>query len=65
MKDADLASGRIFPGQDRLREVALAVAVAVATTAWRDGLATQPRPDDPELAILASMYRPGYPACTG
>ncbi len=63
VKDADLASGRIFPGQDRLREVALAVAVAVATTAWRDGLATQPRPDDPELAILASMYRPGYPAC--
>lgn len=65
VSDADLANGRIFPGQDRLREVALAVAVAVAEVAWHDGLATLPRPADPRLAILASMYRPGYPACTG
>ncbi len=63
VSDADLASGRIFPGQDRLREVAIAVAVAVAGIAWRDGLATLPRPADPEMAILASMYRPSYPAC--
>jgi len=27
-------------------------------------LATLPRPADPEMAILASMYRPSYPACT-
>jgi hypothetical protein len=46
-----------------LREVAIAVAVAVAGIAWRDGLATLPRPADPEMAILASMYRPSYPAC--
>ena len=65
VSDADLANGRIFPGQDRLREVALAVAVAVAEVAWHDGLATLPRPADPRLAILASMYRPCYPACTG
>jgi malate dehydrogenase (oxaloacetate-decarboxylating)(NADP+) len=63
VSDADLARGRIFPGQDRLREVALAVAVAVAEVAWHDGLATLPRPADPKLAILASMYRPSYPAC--
>ncbi len=62
VSDADLASGRIFPGQDRLREVAIAVAVAVAEVAWRDGLARLPRPADPELEILASMYRPNYPA---
>jgi malate dehydrogenase (oxaloacetate-decarboxylating)(NADP+) len=59
--DADLASGRIFPPQARLREVALAVATAVAEVAFAQGLASCRRPDDPGQAIRAMMYEPDYP----
>ncbi|MEY5098109.1 MAG: hypothetical protein RJA36_828 [Pseudomonadota bacterium] len=62
---ADLACGRVFPGPDRLREVALAVGVAVAEVAWRDGLATLPRPQQPQAALGAMMYQPAYPLLAG
>lgn len=56
----DLASGRIFPAAQHLREVALAVAQAVAQVAWEEGLARQPRPDDAAAALRALMYEPRY-----
>lgn len=61
VSEADLASGRIFPGQGRLREVAIAVATAVAEIAWSEGLAGCSWPEDPEAEIRAMMYQPGYP----
>ena len=57
---ADLALGRIFPLQTRMREVAAAVATAVAGIAWEQELATAPKPRDLPAAVRAAMYRPAY-----
>jgi malate dehydrogenase (oxaloacetate-decarboxylating)(NADP+) len=58
--EADLAEGRIFPAAGRLREVAFAVAAAVATVAYGQGLATKPRPADLTAAAAHAMYIPQY-----
>ena len=58
--DDDMAAGRIYPVLSRIRDVSAAIAAKVAEIAWREGLATQPRPDDPERAIRAYMYDPQY-----
>ncbi len=60
VSDADLAAGRVFPPQARLREVAATVATAVAGVAYRQGLTTKPRPADLPAAIRAAMYWPAY-----
>ncbi|MGE3507532.1 MAG: NAD-dependent malic enzyme [Vicinamibacterales bacterium] len=56
----DLAAGRLFPPAARLREVAVAVAAAVAHVAWDSGLAGGPKPADPTEAIRGAMYSPHY-----
>jgi len=56
----DLEVGRIFPLQSRLRDVAAAVAAAVAQVAFTGGVATKPRPDSLTAAIAQAMYRPEY-----
>ena len=56
----DLEAGRMFPPPSRMRDVAAAVATAVATVAWEQGLATRPRPQRIADAIRAGMYRPAY-----
>ena len=56
----DLAAGRILPPASRMRAVAAAVATAVAEIAYRDGVATQPRPHDLGVQIRADMYRASY-----
>ena len=58
--EADLAVGRIFPHQSRMREVAAAVAVAVADVAGKQDLATKPLPTDLAKAVIEAMYRPTY-----
>lgn len=60
--ETDLTNGRIFPGQERLREVAAAVAARVAEVAFAEGLATGPQPADLGAAIRAMMYVPDYPS---
>ena len=56
----DLALGRIFPPATRMREVAAAVATAVAQVAYAQGLATRNRSADVAGHIRAHMYRPSY-----
>ncbi len=56
----DLAVGRIFPSQTRMREVAHSVARAVAKDAYAQGLATRPAPGDLSEAVTLAMYRPDY-----
>jgi malate dehydrogenase (oxaloacetate-decarboxylating)(NADP+) len=56
----DLALGRIFPPAARMREVAAAIAAAVARVAYTQGLATRDRPADPSAHVRACMYRARY-----
>jgi malate dehydrogenase (oxaloacetate-decarboxylating)(NADP+) len=59
--DADLASGRIYPGLERIREVSEAIAVAVAEVAFARGLTSVLRPEDLHAHVRAQMYHPDYP----
>lgn len=58
--EEDLGLGRIFPLQTRMRDVAAAVASAVAQVVFERGLATRPRPQDLTVAIAQAMYQPQY-----
>jgi len=60
VSDADLQVDRVFPLQTKMRDVALAVANAVAGVAFDAGLATKPKPTDLRAAIASAMYRPAY-----
>jgi malate dehydrogenase (oxaloacetate-decarboxylating)(NADP+) len=60
VSQADLQQGRVFPVAARLREVALAVSVAVATIAYEQGHAANPRPADLAAEAARFMYVPQY-----
>jgi malate dehydrogenase (oxaloacetate-decarboxylating)(NADP+) len=57
---ADLDAGRVFPAQSRMRDVAAAVASAVARVAFDSGLARHAKPADLEAAARGAMYVPAY-----
>jgi malate dehydrogenase (oxaloacetate-decarboxylating)(NADP+) len=57
---ADVERGRIFPGAARMREVAAAVAVAVATVAYEQSHAARTRPSDLVAEAVSLMYEPRY-----
>lgn len=62
----DFVVGRIFPPSSRLRDVAAAVATAVAEVAYDKGIARQPRPPDIARHVRANMYCANYterPSC--
>jgi malate dehydrogenase (oxaloacetate-decarboxylating)(NADP+) len=56
----DLAAGRIFPPATRMRDVAAAVATAVARVAYAGALASRAQPKDVAAHIRATMYRASY-----
>ncbi len=58
----DLAMGRVYPSLSKIREVSLAIAVAVAEDAYANGLARRPRPTDLAADIRSRMFDPVYPA---
>ena len=58
----DLAMGRVYPSLTKIREVSLAIAVAVAEDAYANGLARRPRPADLAADIRSRMFDPVYPA---
>ena len=60
VSEADLQLGRVYPALPRIREVSLAVAVAVAEVAYKSGLAGKPRPDDLVAHIRSLMFEPEY-----
>ena len=60
VSETDLRIGRIYPPLPRIRDVSLAIAVAVADVAYRTGLAFRPRPDDLPGYIESMMYEPEY-----
>ena len=60
VSEADLQQGRVFPAAARLREVAVAVSVAVAAIAHEQGHASHPRPADLTAEAARFMYVPQY-----
>jgi malic enzyme len=60
--DYDLATGSLYPPLANIRKVSLAIAVAVAETAWEQGLAQEVRPADVERMIAEQMYDLEYQA---
>ena len=60
VSEGDLALGRIFPAQSRMREVARAVACAVAKKAFEQGLARKPMPRNLSAAVEETMFQAEY-----
>ena len=60
VSETDLRFGRVYPPLPRIRDVSLAVAVAVAEIAYARGLASKPRPADLPAYIESQMYEPEY-----
>ena len=60
VSEDDLSEGRIYPPLGRIREVSLAIAVAVAKVAYDQGLARGSKPDDLRSHIKAQMFEPSY-----
>ncbi|MEI6562595.1 MAG: NAD-dependent malic enzyme [Verrucomicrobiota bacterium] len=58
--EKDLEQGRIYPSISQIRDVSLAIAVAVAQVAQQSGLATKEAPADAQSAIKELMYVPNY-----
>ena len=60
VSETDLKIGRVDPPLPRIREVSMAIAVAVAEVAYKRGLATKPRPEDLSGYIETLIYEPEY-----
>jgi malate dehydrogenase (oxaloacetate-decarboxylating)(NADP+) len=60
VSDQDVSQGSLFPPLGRIREISLAIAVAVARCAYESNLASSPRPPDLEAAARSVMYNPSY-----
>jgi malate dehydrogenase (oxaloacetate-decarboxylating)(NADP+) len=60
VSDQDLSQGSIFPPLQQIREISVAIAVAVARRACESGLASRPAPPDLEAAVRRLMYNPQY-----
>lgn len=58
--DDDLAKGLIYPPLPRVREVSAIIAAAVAETAYDQGLAGKPRPENILDYVRSQMYDPAY-----
>ena len=58
--ESDIAQGSTFPPLDRIREISAAIATAVASVAYEQGLASAPRPSDLHETIVSLMFDPSY-----
>ena len=54
------AEGRVYPPLHKIRDVSLAIAVAVAQVAYAEGLARAPKPEDVRAHIKSLMFEPSY-----
>lgn len=58
--ESDLHMGRVYPSLERIREVSLSIAVAVAEVAFKRDLAQAHAPEDLKGFIRSLMYDPTY-----
>ncbi len=64
IRENELAEGRVYPSLQRIHEVSLAIAIAVAEEVYAKKLNTQPRPADLPGYIRSQMFKPEYPDYT-
>jgi malate dehydrogenase (oxaloacetate-decarboxylating)(NADP+) len=63
VSDADLAKGCVYPRLENIRDISAAIAAAVATIAYVQGLGDISVPaDDLKAVIKHQMYKPRYPS---
>jgi malate dehydrogenase (oxaloacetate-decarboxylating)(NADP+) len=60
VSDSDLAEGRVYLPLHKIRDVSLAIAVAVAQVAYAQGLARAPKREDLRAHIKSLMFEPSY-----
>jgi malate dehydrogenase (oxaloacetate-decarboxylating)(NADP+) len=66
IRESELAEGRVYPALNRIHEVSVAIAVAVAGEVFAKKLNSQPRPADLSGYIRSQMFKPEYPSyCAG
>jgi malate dehydrogenase (oxaloacetate-decarboxylating)(NADP+) len=58
--ESDLEQGSLYPALPRIREVSAQIATAVADTAYSNGLADKPKPQDVLADVQSQMYDPHY-----
>jgi malic enzyme len=58
--DDRLETGALFPPLASIRDVSVAVGMAVARVAAEEGVATRTLPADLEIHLRAAMYQPRY-----
>ena len=61
IRQDELAEGRVYPSLNRIHEVSLAIAVAVAEEVYAKNLNRVARPADLTGFIRAQMFQPEYP----
>lgn len=60
IRENELAEGRVYPSLNRIQEVSLAIAVAVAEEVYAKNLNRLPRPADLTGYIRSQMFKPEY-----
>ena len=61
VSEADMAKGSVYPGLERSRDVAAAIACVVADNMWKTGRGTKPQPEGALHTICRqAMYVPSY-----
>jgi malate dehydrogenase (oxaloacetate-decarboxylating)(NADP+) len=59
--DADLRQGSIYPSLQKIREISVQIAMAVASLAYDHEFASVPKPNDMKAFIKSYMWEPVYP----
>jgi len=58
--ESDLAQGSLYPALPRIREVSANIAAAIADTAYKQGIAGKPKPQNVLDDVQSQMYDPHY-----
>lgn len=62
---SDLGQGSLYPPLGTIRDVSARIAAAVADVAYRQGVATVPRPEEMLPYVRSTMYAPRYESYVG
>ena len=61
VNESELETGTVYPDLTKIREISAAIASAVCQTAYDEGLAQLPKPENLAAFVQSKMYHPDYP----